>query len=631
MSFLEDYLTRIRDSGKTELVASVEDTVKKIVPEYIENFSYREHVTALLAGEVQSGKTAHMFGIICAAADNGFCVFMLLTTNINLLAEQTFERAINDLPGFCVCRANDYIKFRDNATKRPVLIVLKKNPRELKQWKNNLAESRICAGNPLFIADDEADAASLNTLVNQDKQSTINKHLTEIQHTSSCSIYLEVTGTPQALFLQNQKSGHKPYFAHYFKPGASYIGGNFYFPPEIPPCIRLTDNDEIRDIISDDEFPENGLKHAVIVHLLSSAHLLLEGKKASNFIIHPSVKTEIHDRLARKAGSYLNDILSSLYDGSGREIFLEEYNNLLSTKPSLRNFDELLRFIYDRLNNNEVHVFILNSKSHCNDVNYSEGINIITGGNSIGRGITIPQLQTVYYCRQPKNPQADTMWQHARMFGYDRAPGLVRVFMPPEIFKLFSEINAENRNISSQLKKGSPAVKLRYASGIKPTRPQVIDRTSAKLYSGGVNYFPFRPSNVSIDDIDSMLDSFDDGDYSVSMKFIVKLLKMIDTDPADWDSMTFAGIADSLVAEIPFAQAHLIVRRNRDIGMGTGTLLSPSDRELGDSYPDSLTLTMYKITGTKAGWNGKQLCIPNIKLPGNYIYYSATETHETSQ
>jgi len=37
-------------------------------------------------------------------------------------------------------------------------------------------------GNPLFIIDDEADAASLNTLVNRNKQSSINKFLDKIKY-----------------------------------------------------------------------------------------------------------------------------------------------------------------------------------------------------------------------------------------------------------------------------------------------------------------------------------------------------------------------------------------------------------------------------------------------------------------
>ena len=628
MSFLENYLDLLRNSGKTELAGSVKRTVQAAAPKYLENFSYREHVTALLAGEVQSGKTSHMFGLMCAAADNSFGIFMLLTTDINILADQTLERAKNDLRDFCVCGADDYIPFRQNAMKRPVLVVLKKNVHELRKWRNNLAESQFCTGNPLFVADDEADAASLNTLMNQDKQSTINLLIQEIRNTSSSSIYLEVTGTPQAVLLQSSESGHKPKFAYYFRPGSGYIGGNFYFAPEVPGCISLTGQDELRDIISDDEFPENGMKRAVVTHLLSSAHLMLEGKKAANFIIHPSMKTEIHERFADKVGAYLNDILASLQEGAAQEIFSEAYTDLLSTKPSLRNFGELCCFVHGRLKNNEVNICVLNSKSPYHSISgYSSGINIIIGGNSIGRGITIPQLQTVYYCRLPKHPQADTMWQHARMFGYDRDPGLVRVFMPPELFKLFSEINAANNNMASQLTKsgGIPEIKIRYSSGLRPTRPNVLDSRRTRLYCGGVNYFPFEPSNSSIQDIDDILAPFADGDYSVSVKLAAKLIGLIDTDPDDWDSRAFAGIAASMVADSPFAQARLIVRRNRNIGKGTGTLLSPSDRELGEAYPDTLVLTMYKITGTKSGWNGRQLWIPNIKLPGRYIYYSGEE------
>ena len=79
----------------------------------------------------------------------------------------------------------------------------------------------------------------------------------------------------------------------------------------------------------------------------------------------------------------------------------------------------------------------------------------------------------------------------------------------------------------------------------------------------------------------------------------------------------------TLLATDPTAQGKLIVRRNRDIGKGTGTLLSPTDRRLGDEHPDDLVLTMYKITGNKdKGWDGTQIWIPNIKLPGDCAYYS---------
>ena len=65
----------------------------------------------------------------------------------------------------------------------------------------------------------------------------------------------------------------------------------------------------------------------------------------------------------------------------------------------------------------------------------------MVGGNTLGRGVTFPFLQTVYYSRTAKIPQADTFWQHCRMFGYDRDRSLIRLFMPMFIYKLFQELN----------------------------------------------------------------------------------------------------------------------------------------------------------------------------------------------
>lgn len=150
---------------------------------------------------------------------------------------------------------------------------------------------------------------------------------------------------------------------------------------------------------------------------------------------------------------------------------------------------------------------------------YETGNNIVIGGNSLGRGVTFPQLQTIYYCRVAKNPQADTMWQHARMFGYDRDPGLLRVFMPPKLYKLFSDINRTNNSIISQIENAGNGVdiKVYYPTGLRPTRKNVLDNKVVGMYTGGVNYFPFYPTNKSIDDLDESLKGFADGEYRPSV------------------------------------------------------------------------------------------------------------------
>ena len=627
MSYLQSYLDRIRSRGNPALADAINKTVQDVVPQYISNFSFTDHVVSLLVGDVQSGKTSHMFGLMCAAADESFMNFVLLTTDNILLQQQTYQRALRDLCDFCVCDENDYLKFVQNNLRKPAVIILKKNTSVLKQWKNNFSSTNFCAGNPLFIVDDEADAASLNTQVNKNKQSTINKNLEAIKKTTSSSIYMEVTGTPQSILLQTVKSGWKPYFIYYFKPGKGYMGGNFFFPPEPPKHIVFTDNDEAEELLNDDEFPENGLKNALILHLISSGHIMLNGGTVCNFLIHPSVKTSKHYCFANKIGSYLNEISHSHNESETREAFEKAYESLKETKPDILPFDQIYTYIAEQLKNDRISILMLNSVvSYDENTQYDTGINILVGGNSLGRGVTFPQLQTIYYCRVAKSPQADTMWQHARMFGYDRDPGLLRVFMPPKLFKLFSDINRTNNSIIKQIENSSNGcdIKIFYPTGLKPTRKNVLDKKAVGIYSGGVNYFPFYPVNKDVAVIDTLLQSFADDVYNVSLKMLVKIMEQLDSETADdWNARAFIGFINTLLATDPAGQGKLIVRRNRDIGKGTGTLLSPTDRNLGDTYPDNLVLTMYKITGNiDKGWDGTQIWIPNIKLPGDCAYYT---------
>lgn len=622
MSYLKNYLDNINNNM---LVDSIEKTVGDVVPQYISSFSFREHVVSLLVGEVQSGKTSHMFGIMSAAADEGFGIFILLTTDNILLQQQTYQRAKNDLAGFCICDEDDYLKFVQNNMKKPSVIILKKNVSILKQWKNNLFSAKFCAGNPLFIVDDEADAASLNTKINSNQQSSINKNLNEIKRIAASSIYMEVTGTPQSILLQTIKSGWKPYFIYYFEPGKGYIGGDFFFKEKIPPHIILTDNDEAQELLEDDEFPENGLKTALVTHLITSAHIILSGGKVCNFLIHPSMKTEQHACFAEKIGNYMNEIAHSYEEIETKQVFQLAYDALCETKTGMLEFDKIYSFIVEQLNEDKVQILVLNSNSSYEEnVDYEKGINVIIGGNSLGRGVTFPQLQTIYYCRIAKSPQADTMWQHARMFGYDRDPELMRIFMPPKLFKLFSDINRTNNNIIAQIQnmKNGNDIKIFYPTGLRPTRKNVLDKREVGIYSGGVNYFPFYPINKDIEAIDEMLKTFKDDLYYVSLKLIIRIMEMLDSeDTKDWNVNAFVGFLNAKIEENPLEQARLIIRRNRDITKGTGTLLSPNDRKLGDGFTEDVVLTLYKVTGSK-GWNGRKLWIPNIKLPGDMVYYS---------
>lgn len=613
MQYLKTYLNKIESRGNTKLAESVLKTAEEVGNSYIKTFSFTSHEIGLLFGNVQSGKTGQMFGIICKATDLGFPVFVLLTTDNVVLQQQTLDRVKADLDGYCICGENDAQIFIDNSLLQPTIVVLKKNARILKLWANIFNSTGFMKGNPLFIVDDEADAASLNTLVNKDRQSSINKYLDSIKNVASSSIYLQVTGTPQAIFLQTVSSGWHPYFTYYFQPGNGYLGGDFFFPASgKPECIQYLE--EITE----------PTKNVVIRHIAVSAQILSSGGKVSNCLFHPSVKQAVHQKYADEvihALSWCTEHKNSEFT----ELLKQEYSLICPSKTEKVSYEAYMNKAYELLDSHLINVLIMNGKTDVDSEQYENGCNFVIGGNTLGRGVTFPGLQTIYYTRTSKKPQADTMWQHSRMFGYDRDSGLMKVFIDEHLYKLFADINATNNSIIAQVESGINNIKIYYPSGLNPTRKNVLDNDHVEMLSGGTNYYPFNPDNDSIEEISTLLKPFESSEpyYQVSLRIIKEILKHI-VPSSDFKMDAFISVIDSILAEQPTMQGILIVRRERDVAQGTGALLSPNDWQLGKNFPSKLVLTMYQVTGNK-GWHGKKLWVPNIKLPGNIIYYDVIE------
>lgn len=613
MTYLERYVQTIADRGNIKLAESVKKTAEEIGRDHLCNFSFLSHEVGLLFGNVQSGKTGQMFGVICKATDLGFPVFILLTTDNVVLQQQTLDRVKADLPDYCICGENDDSIFRQNELVQPTIIVVKKNVSVLRKWSNVLGSTGFMRGNPLFIIDDEADAASLNTLVNRNKQSSINKYLDKIKSDSSCSIYLQVTGTPQALYLQSQVSGWKPLFTYYFRPGDGYLGGDFFFP-----------SGRIGDSIALLESIEKPARAVVIHHLAVAAQISASGGRVSNCLVHPSVRQAAHDSFAKEIQRELGWCLEHL-DTLFRDALLKEYETLCPVKTEKCSFELIFSEASAMLRHSAVRIYIMNGKNDVKSEYYSSGFNIVVGGNTLGRGVTFPGLHTIYYTRTSKKPQADTMWQHSRMFGYDRDPGLMRVYIDEQLYKLFADINATNNALIAQVEHGNERIRIFYTAGLSPTRKNVIDNKHVSTLSGGTNYYPFDPENDSIEKLDQLLAPFSDDEpyYKVSLRLLKEILSHITSGP-DFSVATYISFLDMFLAENPAAQGCLIVRRNRNIAKGTGAMLSPNDWQLGMSIADYVVMTLYKVTGEK-GWNNRQIWIPNIKLPNNGVYYDVDD------
>lgn len=613
MQYLKTYLQKIIDRGNPLLADSIKNTAEDVGNQYIKTFSFSSHEIGLLFGNVQSGKTGQMFGIICKAADLGFPVFVLLTTDNVVLQQQTLERVKSDLDGFCICGENDGRLFMDSNLLQPTIIVLKKNVRILKLWANILGSTGFMKGNPLFIIDDEADAASLNTMVNRDRQSSINKYLDTIKNESSSSLYLQVTGTPQAILLQTIASGWHPYFTYYFQPGSAYLGGDFFFPVNGKPnCISYLDT------------LATPTRNVVIRHLIVSAQILSTGGKVCNCLFHPSVRVASHQRFADEIAKELKWVQEH-FDSEFKIQAEKEYDLIQPEKSEKQPLDTLLLTIKALIASDKIKILVMNGKNDIESSEYSSGCNFVIGGNTLGRGVTFPGLQTIYYTRTSKKPQADTMWQHSRMFGYDRDPGMMMIYIDEKLYKLFSDINATNNSIIAQIERGLQEIKIYYPNGLNPTRKNVLDNDHVEILSGGTNYYPSYPDNDSIEDISNLLEKFAESEpyYQVNLRLIKELLSHIIPSP-DFKLKAFQSVLDTIISDQPTGQGILIVRRNRDVAQGTGALLSSNDWQLGNSFTNSVVLTIYQVTGNK-GWGGQQLWVPNIKLPNDVMYYDVIE------
>lgn len=613
MQYLKTYLQKIIDRGNVKLAESIAKTAEDIGSQHIRNFSFTSHEIGLLFGNVQSGKTGQMFGIMCKAADLGFPAFILLTTDNVVLQQQTLERVRADMDGFCICGENDSGLFIENSLIKPAIVVLKKNSRMLRLWANVFNSTGFMKGNPLFIVDDEADASSLNTLINRNGQSSINKYLDSIKNGASSSLYLQVTGTPQALLLQTLASGWHPYFSYYFRPGDGYLGGDFFFPTSgKPECIDYL------------ETTKKPTRNVVIRHLAVSAQILATGGKVSNCLLHPSVRQAVHQHFADDVIKELNWCVEHINDDFISEL-QAQHDSLSPEKSEKLSFNDIYKKIKELMGSNGVKILVMNGKTDVESSEYEKGCNFIIGGNTLGRGVTFPGLQTIYYTRTSKKPQADTMWQHSRMFGYDRDPGMMKIFIDEQLYKLFSDINATNNSIIAQVEQGIKDIKIYYPVGINPTRKNVLDNKHVEILSGGTNYYPFNPDNDSIEGISKLLEPFSDNEsyYQVNLRFIKEILSHIIASP-DFKLTAFLSVIDTILSEQPAGQGILIVRRERNVAQGTGALLSPNDWKLGGTFLNKIVLTMYQVTGTK-GWGGKALWVPNIKLPHDTMYYDVCE------
>ena len=446
MEYLNTYLDNIKTKNLAQ-ANSIKNTAETIGKEYLSKFDFCSHKMGLLFGNVQSGKTGQVFGVVCKAVELGFQFFILLTTDNVALQKQTYERTERDLEqqnGFVVCSEEDEQKFRSHGVK-PVIIVLKKNSKILKEWTNKLKNIDDLKGNPLFIIDDEADLASTGSNDLEDNRYA-NMAIKNLLETIPNYNYLSVTATPQAQVLLNENDAVKPKHVFTYEPGQGYMGIEEFFSEES--FFDFVDGDEW-DNKEINIIPES-LKNAIIRYFINISYMILDKGfiSSTTMLIHTSVAIEDHYKLMRLLIKYKDNLIRILK----LDKQTLDYNLLINQIKMI--FDEskfdiswdddyilLLIKIIECTNIN-----IINSDS--DDVIIENINNIVLGSKKVERGVTMDNLLVTYITNYHDGVTAvDTILQRARWFGYrEGIRKYIKIFITRDLFKEYKEciLPAEN-------------------------------------------------------------------------------------------------------------------------------------------------------------------------------------------
>ena len=430
--------------------------------------------TNLLVGDVQSGKTTAIEGLISLASDNNFKLVVLLTGRSTALSEQSQTRifeGLDDIGGisaFRIYRQNDLQQLLSDIeniessalSNFTIIYTLLKDHHYLAPLVAGIENLQIQSKRfEILIIDDEADQASPDTRVNNPNQPASTTHglLTKLIGIDSIipgvctrfTTYLQVTATPTGIFLIAPPSLCTPCYTSSLLPGTAYIG--------IKPLFFNLAGSLLANI-PDNETPDNwvnqnippSLHEAFDWYLVTYAVLrsarsdagstaYYPDDKPLSMLCHPLRTRDSHQMYEAWLRGLLAQYSRDLNDSFGRDQLLfrlrETYSRIVSQfqdfppeyiqQPSfiIPDWDsnELQRHLEEAINTTQIK--LINTDNSVDDIRQFWRVRsvIVCGGDGVGRGFTFEGLTTTYLGRPVgNNPNADTVQQRARFCGYRR-------------------------------------------------------------------------------------------------------------------------------------------------------------------------------------------------------------------
>ena len=248
------FAKRIGPAAAELQVAQFNHDLQRIFSKIEKHQSSSVSDASLLAfGQVQSGKTAHMLGLLSWVADNNYGVAVVLTGVTQALHKQGQDRFKRELGETGIARAKildvptsrggpqykelvdtvaELVQRRSNTPKDtwpksplPILMTLKNRARiETTRACIKEALARCNLDLPIFIIDDEADQASPNSRIRLDDTSKTYAAISNLRATFKANVLVSYTATPQAVLLAPVTSALHPRECVMIQPGEGYFG-----------------------------------------------------------------------------------------------------------------------------------------------------------------------------------------------------------------------------------------------------------------------------------------------------------------------------------------------------------------------------------------------------------------------
>jgi Z1 domain len=394
----EKQLLRLQAKGIA--TACIEEAVQGVMT----HLATSQTTSLVIYGEPQSGKTEMMICLTAKLLDTGHRVIVhLMNDSVDLLG-QNLKRFKNS--GLAPAPKNSSELTHSEITIGQELVVFcKKNARDLEK----LIASLNGISN-LVVVDDEADYATPNAKINQGTKTKINELVGCLLGSTGC--YIGVTATPARLDLNSTFDNDSEKWVN-FPPHTTYTGQDVFFPIDKKVSYRL----KLLTLGGPDEATDALIRFLVTVAYLNSYKNGEE--KNYTMLIHSSGKKQDHEVDRATIVGAVQALINS--ETEEFDTLVTRIHEVAASLYPTKDANLLTTYVVQHASRTAM--IVLNSERDRkavgdNATDPQTPFTIIIGGNIVSRGVTFPNLLSMFFTRDVRNKlQQDTYIQRARMFG----------------------------------------------------------------------------------------------------------------------------------------------------------------------------------------------------------------------